>query len=117
MANNRNTRDKKEGSGSAEPVHCIIRRLFRTAKLRGHVLVHEFMSIYYALAGWSGNREKDERERKEKRKAKNIQTNFHFFSLQQNQLRNTRSPASAAARAAPHRLTRELLARKRYALG
>ncbi|GBP47269.1 Probable RNA-directed DNA polymerase from transposon BS [Eumeta japonica] len=34
-----------------------------------HVLVHEFMSIYYALAGWSGNRERDERtKRRRKRK-------------------------------------------------
>ncbi|GBP27780.1 Seminal metalloprotease 1 [Eumeta japonica] len=28
-----------------------------------HVLVHEFMSIYYALAGWSGNRERTKRKR------------------------------------------------------
>ncbi|GBP69621.1 hypothetical protein EVAR_88708_1 [Eumeta japonica] len=33
-----------------------------------HVLVHEFMSIYYALAGWSGNRER--RDERTKRKGK-----------------------------------------------
>ncbi|GBP87669.1 hypothetical protein EVAR_38155_1 [Eumeta japonica] len=36
-----------------------------------HVLVHEFMSIYYALAGWSGNRERrDERTKRNREKDK-----------------------------------------------
>ncbi|GBP71481.1 hypothetical protein EVAR_103366_1 [Eumeta japonica] len=36
-----------------------------------HVLVHEFMTIYYALAGWSGNRERrDERTKRKKGKEK-----------------------------------------------
>ncbi|GBO98402.1 hypothetical protein EVAR_53_1 [Eumeta japonica] len=36
-----------------------------------HVLVHEFMSIYYALAGWSGNRERrDERTKRKRGKEK-----------------------------------------------
>ncbi|GBP75868.1 hypothetical protein EVAR_32015_1 [Eumeta japonica] len=36
-----------------------------------HVLVHEFMSIYYALAGWSGNRERrDERTKRKREKEK-----------------------------------------------
>ncbi|GBP29114.1 hypothetical protein EVAR_17650_1 [Eumeta japonica] len=36
-----------------------------------HVLVHEFMSIHYALAGWSGNRErKDERTKRKRGKEK-----------------------------------------------
>ncbi|GBP82717.1 hypothetical protein EVAR_84910_1 [Eumeta japonica] len=38
---------------------------------RNHVLVHEFMSIYYALAGWSGNRERrDERTKRKRGKEK-----------------------------------------------
>ncbi|GBP35614.1 hypothetical protein EVAR_33816_1 [Eumeta japonica] len=36
-----------------------------------HVLVHECMSIYYALAGWSGNRERrDERTKRKREKDK-----------------------------------------------
>ncbi|GBP84532.1 hypothetical protein EVAR_66840_1 [Eumeta japonica] len=36
-----------------------------------HVLVHEFMSICYALAGWSGNRERrDERTKRKREKDK-----------------------------------------------
>ncbi|GBP26842.1 Pleckstrin homology-like domain family B member 1 [Eumeta japonica] len=36
-----------------------------------HVFVHEFMSIYYALAGWSGNRERrDERTKRKRGKRK-----------------------------------------------
>ncbi|GBP67818.1 hypothetical protein EVAR_88870_1 [Eumeta japonica] len=36
-----------------------------------HVLVHEFMCIYYALAGWSGNRERrDERTKRKRGKEK-----------------------------------------------
>ncbi|GBP53116.1 hypothetical protein EVAR_97120_1 [Eumeta japonica] len=39
--------------------------------LRSHVLVHEFMIIYYALAGWSGNRERrDERTKRKREKEK-----------------------------------------------
>ncbi|GBP34047.1 hypothetical protein EVAR_94060_1 [Eumeta japonica] len=35
------------------------------------MLVHEFMSIYYALAGWSGNRERrDERTKRKREKEK-----------------------------------------------
>ncbi|GBP00780.1 hypothetical protein EVAR_71431_1 [Eumeta japonica] len=59
--------------------------------LSGHVLVHEFMSIYYALAGWSGNRERrDERtkRKREKEKDKNpssgdglLQPFLHVLSL------------------------------------
>ncbi|GBP43206.1 hypothetical protein EVAR_26885_1 [Eumeta japonica] len=38
---------------------------------RLHVLVHEFMSIYYALAVWSGNRERrDERTKRKREKEK-----------------------------------------------
>ncbi|GBP82706.1 hypothetical protein EVAR_64594_1 [Eumeta japonica] len=41
------------------------------AKGVSHVLVHEFMSIYYALAGWSGNRERrDERTKRKTEKEK-----------------------------------------------
>ncbi|GBP83874.1 hypothetical protein EVAR_65693_1 [Eumeta japonica] len=36
-----------------------------------HVLVHEFMRIYYALVGWSGNRERrDERTKRKREKDK-----------------------------------------------
>ncbi|GBP94211.1 hypothetical protein EVAR_82744_1 [Eumeta japonica] len=43
----------------------------RTDELARHVLVHEFMSIYYALAGWSGNRERrDERTKRKREKEK-----------------------------------------------
>ncbi|GBP79243.1 Calmodulin [Eumeta japonica] len=39
---------------------------------RSHVLVHEFMSIYYALAGWSGNRERRDERTKRKREKERI---------------------------------------------
>ncbi|GBP71187.1 hypothetical protein EVAR_89534_1 [Eumeta japonica] len=39
----------------------------QTGDALSHVLVHEFMSIYYALAGWSGNRDRRNERTKRKR--------------------------------------------------
>ncbi|GBP38731.1 hypothetical protein EVAR_22380_1 [Eumeta japonica] len=39
-----------------------------------HVLVHEFMSIYYALVGWSGNRERRDERTKRKRGKEKVQS-------------------------------------------
>ncbi|GBP97108.1 hypothetical protein EVAR_101130_1 [Eumeta japonica] len=36
-------------------------------RCESHVLVHEFMSIYYAWAGWSSNRERRDERTKRKR--------------------------------------------------
>ncbi|GBP73535.1 hypothetical protein EVAR_89195_1 [Eumeta japonica] len=41
---------------------------------RCHVLVHEFMSIYYALAGWSGNRERRDERTKRKREIEKVRS-------------------------------------------
>ncbi|GBP46213.1 hypothetical protein EVAR_82212_1 [Eumeta japonica] len=39
-----------------------------------HVLVHEFMSIYYALSGWSGNRERRNERTKRKREKEKVRS-------------------------------------------
>ncbi|GBP92558.1 Midasin [Eumeta japonica] len=39
-----------------------------------HVLVHEFMSIYYALVGWSGNRERRAERTKRKREKEKVRS-------------------------------------------
>ncbi|GBP74264.1 hypothetical protein EVAR_51664_1 [Eumeta japonica] len=56
-----------------------------------HVLVHEFMSIYYALAGWSANREREGmRERKERgRKIKTERLGAYLSSFIQHKLAAT----------------------------
>ncbi|GBP38078.1 hypothetical protein EVAR_95205_1 [Eumeta japonica] len=48
-----------------------------------HVLVHEFMSIYYALAGWSGNRERrNERTKRKREKEKEIFSMTYVLSIE-----------------------------------
>ncbi|GBP91820.1 hypothetical protein EVAR_50995_1 [Eumeta japonica] len=63
-----------------------------------HVLVHEFMSIYCALAGWSGNRERrDERtKRKGERQSSVAQQNPYLLQARRKKLRSKKSSGGLA---------------------
>ncbi|GBP31853.1 hypothetical protein EVAR_16627_1 [Eumeta japonica] len=59
------------------------------AHIYSHVLVHEFMSTYYALAGWSGNRERDERTKRKRGKRSSVaQQNPYLLQARRKELRS-----------------------------